>query len=100
MTTRNVKRNMNFQIDYCKEVLELLDTCEDKGITGDLTAEDLNHLRNHCENIMRASDIAIKLADLLDATKKNEKKAKEEKKKEPEEKPSEEDNDDDFSFDD
>ena len=26
MKTVNVKRNMKFQIDYCKEVLELLDT--------------------------------------------------------------------------
>lgn len=100
MTTQNVKRNMKFQINYCKEVLELLDTCEDKGTTGDLTAEDLNHLRAHCENIIRASDTATKLAELLDAAKKAEKKAKEETKKVQPEKPAEEDTDDDFSFDD
>ena len=106
MNTKNINRNMQFQKDYCKEIMELMDTCEDKGLTGDLTADDMNHLREHCENIMRASDTAMKLATLLqevlDKEKAATKKTEPTKKAEPpkEEPKVEEPEDTGFDFDD
>lgn len=66
-TLNTISSNMGQQKRYVKEILDLIDECSKQKLI-DPADPELQHLKNHCEAIDRASDAANKLVDLLRPT--------------------------------
>ena len=102
-----IMRNMDMQVGYVRDLMELLEDCENRMMLDEVTMEDIEQLREHCSAITRAANTAKKLAEGLkpvyeeedrkEAEKKKAVKAKKkaEKKEAP---PADMNDDDDMSF--
>jgi len=78
-----VNRNMDMQLRYVKEILELVEDCENRLLLDDVDETEIQQLRDHCNAIAMAAATAKKLAKNLapvykeeDEKKKAEEKAK------------------------
>ncbi|MBR4695543.1 MAG: hypothetical protein IKO94_05620, partial [Selenomonadaceae bacterium] len=58
-----IMRNMNMQVGYVRDLMELLEDCENRMMLDEVTMEDIEQLREHCSAITRAANTAKKLAE-------------------------------------
>lgn len=78
-TLNKIGRNMDMEKNFTEETLALLDEVKDKELP-DVSPEDLDQLRNHCNQIVRAAETAKKLVAFLISIKKDKKQEAEEEK--------------------
>lgn len=60
-----IKNQMERQLDVLKELKELVDKADAAETTGDVSAEDIDHLRGYVEDMRRACNVAIALEETL-----------------------------------
>jgi len=81
---RAVNRNMDMQLRYVEEILELVEDCENRLLLDDVDETEIQQIRDHCRAIAMAAATAKKLAKNLEPVYKEEdekKKAEEKAKK-------------------
>ena len=60
-----IKHQMNSQLGVLKELQNLIDKADAAEATGDVSAEDIDHLRGYVEDMRRACKVAIALEEML-----------------------------------
>ena len=86
-----IKHQMNSQLGVLKELQNLIDKADAAEATGDVSAEDIDHLRGYVEDMRRACKVAIALEEMLSpkqekAAAKSEEKSAPKKKSRPKKK--------------
>ena len=60
-----IKNQMDNQLRVLKELKELIDKADAAETTGNVSAEDIDHLRGYAEDMWRACKVAIALEEML-----------------------------------